>query len=97
MNKKFIIVMNDDMEFSIILAMTDYHKNIPMPKNVCCRCGGGWWQVVESSHTLRLYGESEDFGKYEKEYALEAFKGGRIYYFDDECIEDFGIKNLLTD
>lgn len=93
---KFIVVMNEYMDFSIILARVGYHKNIPLPEDTVCRSGGGWWRVTEDG-TLRLYDSSCDFGKYDKKEAQDAFDHGRVYYFDEECIEDFGITKLQLD
>lgn len=92
--------MDRDMDFSILLARVDYHKNIPLMWNTVCRSGGGWWRVTEDG-TLRLYDDSGDFGKYDKKEAQDAFDHGRVYYFEGEfngdCLKDFGITKLQLD
>ena len=96
MNKKFLIFMNRKFEFSIYLAMVNFHKDIKVPSDAVVRCGGGWWSL-EHTGTLRLYGESDDFSRYDEAQAQKAFDAKRVFYFGEECMEDFEIKNIQLD
>lgn len=95
--KKFLIFMDKDFNFSIHLAMVDFHKNIKIPANTAARCGGGWWSFNKETGILRLYDDSADFGKYNKEQAQKAFDAKRVFYFGEECFEEFNIKKLQLD
>ena len=89
--------MDKEMEFSIHLAIVDFHKNIQVPANTAARCGGGYWSFNVGTKTLRLYDDSADFGKYDKEQAQEAFDAKRVFYFGEECFEDFDFKELILE
>lgn len=95
--KKFLIFMDEDLNFSIHLAMVNFHKQIQVPTNTAARCGGGWWSFDQETGTLRLYDDSADFGKYNKEQAQEAFDAKRVFYFGEDCFEEFNIKKLQLD
>lgn len=87
------------MEPIIVLTKgVDYHKNIEMPENTVCRCGGGYWSILNKD-TLKLFDESYDFGKYDINLAKEAFEKKRVVYFEEPIFdpqEDWGIKKLVT-
>lgn len=97
MAQKFLIFMDRNMEFSIHLAIVDFHKNIQVPANTAARCGGGYWSFDVNTKTLRLYDDSADFGKYNKEQAQKAFDAKHVFYFGEECFEDFDFKKLILD
>lgn len=92
--KKFLIFMDENMDFSIHLAMVNFHKDIKVPSNTAARCGGGWWSFDDKTGTLRLYDDSADFGKYKKNEAQEAFDAKRVFYFGEECYEEFNMKKI---
>lgn len=95
MNKKFLIFMNRNREYTIILGTVTLHKKLPIPKDTVARCGGGWWRIADG--TLRLYDESTDFGKYDMKQAKEAFDAGRVYYMNElvtEGMNELGITKL---
>lgn len=98
MNKKFLIFYDSEMEPYILLGIVTYHREIDptiVIEHPSVRCGGGWWQLTKD-RTLRLYGDSDDFGKYDKEVAQEAFDKKNVLYYDDSFgFEDLGIKKLL--
>lgn len=96
MHKKFLIFMDRDWKYSIHLAMVDFHRDIEVPENTAARCGGGWWEVTKDG-TLRLYGSSEDFGKYEPEHAEKAFEDKAVFYYGDNCFEEGEFKSLKTE
>lgn len=89
--------MDRQMNFSIHLAMVDLHKNIEVPANTTARCGGGWWSFDNKTGTLRLYDNSTDFGKYDKQQAQKAFDTKRVFYFGEECYENFNMKKIQLD
>lgn len=96
MNKKFLVFINRDFEPVIALGVVSYHKFIEFPKEYgkcACRCGGGWWEITEDG-TLRLYDDSADFGKYDAQYAQEAFDNGNVS-FEDYSFEELNIKKLV--
>lgn len=86
--------MDEECNFSIHLAVVDFHKNIEAPAHTVARCGGGWWSFDIETGTLRLYGDSADFGKYNKEQAQKAFDAKRVFYFGEECYEDANMEKL---
>lgn len=96
---KFIIFINSEFEPVIALAKVNYHREItewPEFGKVIARDGGGWWSLKDG--VLRLYDSSDDFGKYNIEYAKEAFENKRVFYFDENIFEDeWGVTKLITE
>ena len=96
MENKFIILVNDNLESYIILSNVNYHREIEAPSGMgrpIGRAGGGKW-FINSNGELKLYDLSDDFGKYDKEMAQEAFNNKRIYYSDKPAYHEFKISKL---
>lgn len=97
MAQKFLVFMDKQMNYSIHLAVVNYHKDIEVPEDTVARCGGGLWYFDYDTETLRLYDLSGDFGKYDKEGAQKAFDTKRVFYFGEDCFEEFDFKKLILD
>ena len=96
MENKFIILVNDNMESYIILSNVNYHREIEAPSGMgrpIGRAGGGKW-FINSNGELKLYDLSDDFGKYDKKMAQEAFNNKHIYYSDKPAYQKFKIAKL---
>lgn len=92
---KFMIFVNEDEEPTITLAYVDYHKQIEAPDGYTCRAGGGYWNL--KNKTLRLYDLSEDFGKYDKKLAKEAYNNKDITIDGEIVFDELGIKELTLE
>ena len=100
MNKKFLIFLNREFNPVVVLGIVTYHKDIPFPTEFgkpAVRCGGGWWELNKETGLLRLYSDSADFGKYDIEFAKEAFDKKNVYYFDENVYDDFKLKKLVCE
>ena len=95
MHKKFLVFINRNFEPVIVIDNVRYHKEINFPQSFgkpAVRCGGGWWDV--NNGTLKLYGDSGDFGKYDLETAKEAFDKHNVYYDNKNVFDEFCLKNI---
>lgn len=95
MHKKFLVFINRKFEPVIVIDNVQYHKEINFPQSFgkpAVRCGGGWWDV--NNGTLKLYGDSGDFGKYDLETAKEAFDKHNVYYDNKNVFNEFCLNKI---
>ena len=95
MYKKFLVFINRKFEPVIVIDNVQYHKEINFPQSFgkpAVRCGGGWWDV--NNGTLKLYGDSGDFGKYDLETAKEAFDKHNVYYDNKNVFNEFCLNKI---
>ena len=95
MHKKFLVFINRKFEPVIVIDNVRYHKEINFPQSFgkpAVRCGGGWWDV--NNGTLKLYGDSGDFGKYDLETAKEAFDKHNVYYDNKNVFNKFCLNKI---
>ena len=95
MHKKFLVFINRKFEPVIVIDNVRYHKEINFQQSFgkpAVRCGGGWWDV--NNGTLKLYGDSGDFGKYDLETAKEAFDKHNVYYDNKNVFDEFCLKKI---
>ena len=95
MHKKFLVFINKKFEPVIVIDNVRYHKEINFPQSFgkpAVRCGGGWWDV--NNGTLKLYGDSGDFGKYDLETAKETFDKHNVYYDNKNVFNEFCLNKI---
>lgn len=61
------------------------------------RCGGGYWRINSYTKELRLYDESADFGKYDKEMAQKAFDAKRVTFAEEMDYHELDIERIVLD
>lgn len=78
---KWVLVKENDGEFSIVIGKCYFHKELPKRIGATTDqiCGGGWFSWSKDGRVLRFFGTSEDFGHAKVQDVHKAFFADRVF------------------